>query len=178
MGVSRSTASSPGQLDALNMRISRSRRKLYGPRSRAELSPPTFCTFAREFSAFTARGCSWAWAASDPGDRFGRALERPHGPVLPAVASKTHGPAWPAVAGDGQQSVFMRLCRVMDTSRRPPTCWPERGPVVRRPRLTSGPRGPYLPCRSTSRPASARETPNPEARGCVSRRRTPRVDGR
>ena len=23
-----------------------------------ELSPPTFCTFAREFSAFTARGCS------------------------------------------------------------------------------------------------------------------------
>ena len=51
-----------------------------------ELSPPTFCTFAREFSAFTARGCSSAWAASDPGDRFGRTLERPHGPVLPAVA--------------------------------------------------------------------------------------------
>jgi hypothetical protein len=68
-----------------------------------ELSPPTFCTFAREFSAFTAKGCSMA--ASDPGDRFGRALERPHGPVLPAVASKTHGPAGPAVAGDGQQSV-------------------------------------------------------------------------
>ena len=118
------------------------------------------------------------WAASDPGDRFGRALERPHGPVLPAVASKTHGPAGPAVAGDGQQSVVTRLCRVMDTSRRPPICWPQRGPVVRRPRLTSGPRGPYLPCRNTSRPASARETPNAEARGCVRRRRTPRVDGR
>ena len=142
----------------------------------AELSPPTFCTFAREFSAFTAGGCSWA--ASDPGDRFGRALERPHGPVLPAVASKTHGPAGPAVAEDGQQSVVTRLCRVTDTSRRPPICWPQRGSVVRRPRLTSGPRGPYLPCRSTSRPASARETPNAEARGCVRRRRTPRVDGR
>src|SRR2546429_7243078 len=28
------------------------------------------------------------WAASDPGDGFGRAVERPRGPVLPAVASK------------------------------------------------------------------------------------------
>ena len=73
------------------------------------------------------------------------------------------GPVGPAIAGDGQQSVVTRLCRVMDTSRRPPICWPQRGPVVRRPRLTSGPRGPYLPCQSTSRPASARETPNAEA---------------
>src|SRR5215469_10186583 len=30
----------------------------------AELSPRTFCTFAREFSPFTARGCSWS--TSDP----------------------------------------------------------------------------------------------------------------
>src|SRR5438105_1967189 len=39
------------------------------------------------------------WAASDPGDGFGRAVERPRGPVLPAVASKTHGPAGPASQG-------------------------------------------------------------------------------
>src|SRR6266699_2222701 len=30
---------------------------------------------------------------------FGRAVERPRGPVLPAVASKTHGPAGPASQG-------------------------------------------------------------------------------
>src|SRR2546429_9571778 len=39
------------------------------------------------------------WAASDPGDGFGRAVERPRGPVLPAVASKTHGPPGPASQG-------------------------------------------------------------------------------
>ena len=32
--------------------------------------------------------------------------------MLPAVASKTHRPAGPAVAGDGQQSVVTRRCRV------------------------------------------------------------------
>jgi len=30
----------------------------YRMRLSPELSPPTFCTFAREFSVFTARGCS------------------------------------------------------------------------------------------------------------------------
>src|SRR5437870_13914561 len=39
------------------------------------------------------------WAASDPGDGFGRAVERPRGPALPAVASKTHVPAGPGSQG-------------------------------------------------------------------------------
>ena len=33
----------------------------------------TFCTFAREFSPFTPRGCSWA--TSDTGQLCGRVLE-------------------------------------------------------------------------------------------------------
>ena len=51
----------------------------------AELSLQTFCILAREFSPFAARSCSWA--ASHPGHGFGRVLRRPHGPVVPAVAS-------------------------------------------------------------------------------------------
>src|SRR6516164_8627577 len=84
----------------------------------------------------------------------------------------------PCGRGGGQQSVVMPPCRGTGTFGRPPIGWPQRAPVVRCPRLTSGPRGPHLPCRSTSLLASVRETPNAEARGCVRQRRTPRVDGR
>src|SRR3974377_1998291 len=52
-----------------------------------ELSPRTFCTFAREFSPFTARGCSWA--TSDSGDGFGRVVERPHDPFPPSPRKRT-----------------------------------------------------------------------------------------
>ena len=53
----------------------------------AELSPRTFCTFAREFSPFTARGCSWA--TSDSRDGFGRVVERPHDPFPPSPQKRT-----------------------------------------------------------------------------------------
>jgi len=53
----------------------------------SELSPRTFCTFAREFSPFTARGCSWA--TSDSGDGFGRVVERPHDPFPPSPQKRT-----------------------------------------------------------------------------------------
>jgi hypothetical protein len=75
------------------------------------------------------------------------------------------------------QQVIMPLCQETDTSRRPRIGWPQRGYVVRRPRLTSGSWEPPRRCQSTFRPASVRETLNAEARGCVRRRRTPRVEG-
>ena len=55
----------------------------------------------REFSPCTAKAVHGQ--ASDPWIRFGPVLERPYGPGLPAVASKTHGPAGPPLAKRGQQ---------------------------------------------------------------------------
>jgi integrase/recombinase XerD len=54
---------------------------------------------------------------------------------------------------------------------------PPRAPGVRRPRVTSGLLAPRPRCRSTSRQASVRDTPNVAARGRVLRPRTQPVDG-
>jgi hypothetical protein len=63
------------------------------------------------------------------------------------------------------------------TSRRPPIGWLQRGSGVRRPRVPSGLLEPRPLCRSTSRPASVRETRRAVARGRVRGRRTPPVAG-
>ena len=74
-------------------------------------------------------------------------------------------------------SVIMQPRRWMDTSRRPPIGWPERGPGGQWPHVPSGLLELRPLCRSTSRPASVRETPNGEAPGCVLRRRIRLIAG-
>jgi hypothetical protein len=90
------------------------------------------------------------------------------------VASETHGPA----GSGGRLSVIMPPRRWMGTSRRPPIGWLQRGPGGRRPHVPSGLLEPSPLCRSTSRQASARETPSGEAPGCVPGRRTRLIAGR
>ena len=84
----------------------------------AQLPARTFCTFGREFSRLWQETVHRQ--ALTTGHRFGRALQRRHGLVLPAVACKTQGPAGGAVSEGGQSAVIRRLCRVTDMSRRPP----------------------------------------------------------
>jgi hypothetical protein len=77
----------------------------------------------------------------------------------------------------GQRSVVMRPRRLTGTSRRSPIDWPQRASGVRRPHVPSTLLEPRALCRSTSRQASVRETPNGEGRRCVRGRRIRRVDG-
>ena len=113
-------------------------------------------------------------SGADPGHGSARLLGRPRDPLVPGSRLQTHGPA----GSGGRLSVIMRPRRLMGTSRRPPIGWPQRGPGVRRPHVPSGLLEPRPLCRSTSRQASVRETPNVEAPGCVPGRRTRLIAGR
>ena len=64
---------------------------------------------------------------------------------------QTHIPAGRRSWTGGQHAVVMRPRRVTGTSRTTPIGWPQRVTGVPRPRVTSGPRAPRRPCRSTSR---------------------------
>ena len=144
----------------------------------AELSPRTFWIVPREFSSFEAARGRQRAADSDPGHGSARPLERRAVPGSPGSRLQMHGPVGPRGQTGGQHSVVRRLRRLTGTSRRSPIGWPQRVPGAQRPHVTSGLAVLRLRCQSTSRPASVPETPNAEARGCVRRRRTPRVDGR
>ena len=146
-------------------------------RDPAELSPRTFCTFPREFSSFRRQGLLTG-SDPDPGHGSARLLVRRAVPGSPGVASRRTGPRGPVGRNGGQHSVVTRPRRLTGTSRTTPIGWLQRVPGARRPRVTSGLPAPRPLCRSTSRQASVRETPNAEARGCVRRRRTRPVDGR
>ena len=71
-----------------------------------------------------------------------------------------------------------RALRLTGTSRTTPIGSFPRVSGARRPRVPSGLRAPRPLCRSSSRQAFVRETPNAAARGCVRRRRTQPVGGR
>jgi hypothetical protein len=90
-----------------------------------------------------------------------------------AVASRRTGLVGPG----GRLPMIMRPRRLTGTSRKPPIGWPQRGRIVRRPRVPSGLLEPRPLCRSTSRQASVRETPSVEAPGCVPGRRTRLIAG-
>ena len=114
----------------------------------------------------------------DPGHGSAHLLVRRAVPGSPGLRLQTHGPAGPRGRNGGQHSVVTRPRRLTGMSRTTPIGWLQRVPGARRPRVTSGLPAPRPLCRSTSRQASVRETPNAEARGCVRRRRTRPVDGR
>ena len=141
----------------------------------AELPPRTFCTFPREFSSLRR-----------PGPLSGS--ERNPRQALHIYSCDVRSRFHPASPRDGrasgsrrseggQVSVIRRPRRLRGTSRRPPIGWSQRGPVVPRPRVKTGRRALRHRCRNTSRPASVRETPNGEARGCAPGRRTRPIDG-
>ena len=111
---------------------------------------------------------------SDPdlGHGSARLTRATCGPRFSRLRLQTHGPAGPRGRKGGQHSLVTRPRRLTGTSRRTPIGWPQRVPGVRRPHVTSGLLAPRPLCRSTSRQASVRETPNAEARDCVRRRRT------
>ena len=92
-----------------------------------------------------------------------------------AVASRRAGPRVPVVGSGGQHPMVTRP-RLTGMSRTTPIGLLQRVSGARRLRVTSGLPAPRPLCRSTFRQASVRETPNAEARGCVRRRRTSRVD--
>jgi hypothetical protein len=113
-------------------------------------------------------------SGADLGHGSARLLGRPRDPLVPGSRLQTDGSA----GSGGRLSVIMQPRRLMGTSRRPPIGWPPRGPGVRRPHVPSGLLEPRPLCRSTSRQASVRETPNVEAPGCVPGRRTRLIAGR
>jgi hypothetical protein len=148
-----------------------------GDASRRELSSRTFWIFACEFSSFEAASGANA-QPPDPGHGSVRPLERRTVPESPDSRFETHGAVGPRGQTGGPHSVVRRLLRLTGTSGRPPTGSQQRVPGAQRPRVTSGRPVLRLRCQSTSRPAFVPETPSAEARGCVRRRRTSRVDGR
>jgi hypothetical protein len=113
---------------------------------------------------------------SGPETRFCPLLERPAVPSSSGSRLQTHNPVGVRGQTGGQHWVVRRLLRLTGTSRRPPIGWAQPVPAAPRRRVTSGLPARRLRCQSTSRPASVPETPNAEARGCVRRRRTSRVD--
>jgi hypothetical protein len=137
-----------------------------------KLSPRTFW-ISRASSRHSGGKGRLRESGADPGHSSARLLGRPRDPLVPGSRLQTHGPAGP---GD-QLSVIMRPRRLMGTSRRPPIGWLQRGPGVPRPRVPSGLLEPRPLCRSTSRPASVRETPNVAAPGCVRGHRTRPIAG-
>jgi len=66
--------------------------------------------------------------------------------------------------------------RLKGISRTTPIGWLQHVSVARRPRLIAGLQAPHPRCQSAFRQASVPGTPNAEARDCVGRRRTQRVD--
>ena len=109
--------------------------------------------------------------------------------VLPALprATARSAPSWrsPSDARAGslwsegdRLLVVMRPRRLTGMSRRPPIGWRRRGPGERRPHVPSGLLEPRPLGRSTSHPASVRETPNGEAPGRAGPLTPRRVDGR
>ena len=142
----------------------------------AQLSPRTFCTFAREFSPL-GRQRATDGQRSDPGLGSVRLIMR--SPARCSGPSPADGPPeGGAVGKGGQEPGVTRPRRMTDTSRRTPIGWPLCVLGARRPLVTSGPPAPRPRCRSTFRPASVRETRSAEGRGCVPRRRTRPDDGR
>ena len=132
----------------------------------SELFRRTFWSFAREFSSFWRQG-ALSTSDADPGHGSARLLVRPRGPLLQGSRLQTHGPTGPCGPEGDQLLVIMRPRRLTGTSRRPPIGWPQRGSGVRRPRVTSTLLKPRSLCRSTSRQASVRETPNVAARSAL-----------
>ena len=94
-------------------------------------------------------------------------------PLLPGNRLQTNRPA----GCGGRLSVIRQPRRWMDTSRRSPIGWPRSAPGGRRLHVPSSLLGPRPLCRSTSRQASVRETPNGAAPGCVPGRRTRLIAG-
>ena len=140
------------------------------PLRTAELSARTFCTFAREFSSSSRQGGPQE-SDADPGHGSGRLRGRPNDPLLTGSLLQTRGPAGPVV---GTRSALPDQAAASIEGHVPQTA--ERlastRARVRRPPVTSGRPAPRPRCRSTSRQASVRETPNGEARGCVPGHRT------
>ena len=101
----------------------------------AEISPRTFWNFAREFSSFSKERLR----ESDADPRHVLPVYSGDGAIRSsrAVASTSKGP-WSRWSEGGRLSVIIRPRRLMGAFRRQPIGWPERGPGVRRPRVTSG----------------------------------------
>jgi len=104
---------------------------------------------------------------SDSGHGSACLIVRRAVPVLPASASGRTSPWGPRGRNGGQHSLVTR--RLTGMSRTMPIGLLHRVSGARRPRVTSGLPAPRPLCRSTSRQASVRETPNAVARGCVRR---------
>jgi hypothetical protein len=102
---------------------------------------------------------------------------RPRRSASPGQSSQA--PAWRVlVVGRRSTDRDQAAASIAGHVRQAAIGWPQRGPGVQRPRVTSGLLEPCPQCRSTSRQVSVRETPNAGAPGCVRGRRTRLVDGR
>jgi hypothetical protein len=92
----------------------------------AELSPRTFCTFAREFPSFRQGAANANGQRPDPGQGSAHLARATCGPRFSDFASRRSGPWRPRGRNRGQHSMVTRPRRLTGISRTTPFGWLQR----------------------------------------------------